>query len=50
VLLGNIALRKVLREKLSGMVLNFDPENLSITNLPEANTFLHYEYRTGWSL
>jgi predicted dehydrogenase len=50
VLLGNIVLRKELREKLSGQVLNFDPEKLTIPNLPEANKFLHYEYRTGWSL
>ena len=50
VLLGNIALRKGLREKLSGQVLTFDPEKLTIPNMPEANTFLHYEYRAGWSL
>jgi predicted dehydrogenase len=50
VLLGNIPLRKELREKLSGQVLTFDPEKLTIPNMPEANNFLHYEYRAGWSL
>lgn len=50
VLLGNIPLRKELREKLSGQVLTFDPEKLTIPNLPEANKFLHKEYRKGWSL
>jgi hypothetical protein len=41
---------KELREKLGGQVLNFDPEKLSIPNLPEANKFLQTEYRIGWSL
>ena len=50
VLLGNIALRKELREKLSYQPLEFDPEKLSFPNLPEADKFLHYEYRAGWSL
>jgi len=50
VLLGNITLRKELRDKLGGQVLTFDPENLTIPNMPEANKFLHNEYREGWSL
>jgi predicted dehydrogenase len=50
VLLGNITLRKELREKLGGQVLTFDPEGPTITNMPEANKFLHVEYRKGWSL
>ena len=50
VLLGNIALRKELREKLSSQILEFDPEKLCFPNLPEADKFLHYEYREGWSL
>lgn len=50
VLLGTIALRKELREKLSNQVLNFDPEKFTFPNMPEANNFLHYEYRKGWSL
>lgn len=50
VLLGNITLRKELRDKLGGQVLTFDPENLTIPDMPEANMFLHNEYREGWSL
>jgi Predicted dehydrogenases and related proteins len=50
VLLGNIALRPELREKMSFQSLNFDPEKLSFPNMPEADQFLHYEYRNGWKL
>lgn len=50
VLLGNIALRRDLKEKLCGQVLSWDAEKFSFTNLPEADKFLHYEYRNGWSL
>lgn len=50
VLLGNIALRPELREKMSFQSLNFDSEKLSFTNMPEADQFLHYEYRNGWKL
>lgn len=50
VLLGNIALRPELREALSYKSLQFDPETLSFPNMPEANQFLHYTYREGWSL
>ncbi len=50
VLLGNIALRPELRETLSYRPLEFDPVNLRFTNLPEADRFLHYEYREGWEL
>jgi predicted dehydrogenase len=50
VLLGNIALRPELREKMSFQSLNFDPERLSFPNMPEADQFLHYEYRSGWKL
>lgn len=50
VLLGNIALRKELKEKLSGQVLEFDPEKFSFSNMPEADKFLHFEYRKGWNL
>ena len=28
----------------------WDSENLKVTNLPEANQYLHYEYRKGWTL
>ena len=50
VLLGNIALRPELREKLSYQSLRFDPVKFSFPDMPEADQFLHYEYRDGWSL
>ena len=50
VLLGNICLRKELREKLSTQVLKWDPDKNNFPNLPEADQFLHYQYREGWSL
>jgi len=30
--------------------LEYDAENMKITNFPEANDYFHYEYRKGWSL
>lgn len=45
-LLGNIAVRM----QESKTVLEWDPEKMGFTNLPEANKFLHKEYRAGWSL
>jgi len=33
-----------------GEELVWDAPNLKITNLPEANALLHYEYRKGWTL
>jgi hypothetical protein len=50
VLLGNIALRVELRAKLTRVNLKWDPKEFKITNLPEANQFLHREYRKGWTL
>ena len=50
VLLGNIALRKELKETLTGRLLKFDPEKFSFPDLPEADKFLHTQYREGWSL
>ncbi len=43
VLLGMVSVRA------GGQVLEWDPENLRVANLPEANAFLHYDYRSGWS-
>ena len=43
VLLGNVAIRT--DEKLY-----WDSENFKITNVPEANQYLHREYRRGWAL
>jgi len=43
VLLGNVAIRAQRR-------IEFDPLAMKITNMPEANVWLHREYRAGWSL
>lgn len=50
VLLGNVALRVELREKLTRASLEWDPQALRITNLEEANAFLRRPYREGWTL
>jgi hypothetical protein len=50
VLLGNVALRVQLREDLTLCKLEWDPVNLKITNLDEANKYIRREYRSGWSL
>jgi predicted dehydrogenase len=44
VLLGSVCVRN------GGEKLSWDTENLKITNDPDANKLLHYEYREGWSL
>ncbi len=49
VLLGNVALRPALKEKLVSTKLHWDPEAFKITNMPEANQYLHREYRPGWT-
>ncbi len=50
VLLGNIALRVELRDKLTRAKLLWDPVKFEITSLSEANQFLRREYRSGWEL
>lgn len=50
VLLGNIALRRDLREALDKRKLQWDAEKFEFTNLPEANAYLHKDYREGWTL
>jgi predicted dehydrogenase len=50
VLLGNVALRPELKGKLTRTKLLWDSTNLKITNMPEANKFLHREYREEWTL
>jgi hypothetical protein len=50
VLLGNVALRKAVKEKLGSTILQFDPVKLSFPNMPDADKYLHCEYRKGWSL
>ncbi len=41
--LGNVALR-------SGKKLEWDPVSMKATNCPEADAFIHREYRKGWKL
>ncbi len=50
VLLGTVALRVQLREKLTRAKLLWDPVAFKITNLAEANEFLPQPYREGWTL
>lgn len=50
VLLGNVALRTQLREKLTTVKLAWDSAKFEFTNLPEANEHLRREYRAGWSI
>ena len=50
VLLGNIALRIELREKLMTQKLLWDAERKEFSNLSEANAFLKKPYRDGFSL
>ena len=44
VMLGTVCVR------MGGRTLQWDSKNLKVTNLPEANQYLHYEYRKGWTL
>jgi predicted dehydrogenase len=43
VLLGTVAYR-------AGQKLEWDAENLKVTNCPEANQYIQREYREGWTL
>ncbi|HTU88560.1 MAG TPA: Gfo/Idh/MocA family oxidoreductase [Gemmataceae bacterium] len=43
ILLGNVAMR-------AGKKLEWDGENMKFTNAPDAEKFLHFEYRNGWTL
>lgn len=45
-LLGNIAI-KAQEQKI---VLEWDPVKMRFPNYPEADQYLHFEYRKGWSL
>ncbi|MBW8001212.1 MAG: Gfo/Idh/MocA family oxidoreductase [Planctomycetes bacterium] len=44
VLLGNVAIR------FAGKKLDWDGKKMKVTNLDEANEFVHRPYREGWSL
>ncbi|MBN2029266.1 Gfo/Idh/MocA family oxidoreductase [bacterium] len=49
--LGSVGLRVRSREEGSNTPpLDWDTQNMQFTNLPEANEFLHREYREGWEL
>ena len=50
VLMGNVALRLEMREQLDRQILKWDAERHAFSNCPEANTYLHKEYREGWTL
>ena len=43
ILLGNVAIR-------AGKKLEWDGPNMKFTNAPEAEKYLHYKYREGWTL
>jgi len=43
ILLGNLAIRM-------GKKLNWDGPNMKVTNVPEANEYVHCPYREGWTL
>jgi predicted dehydrogenase len=45
-MLGNIAVLMANRN----MTLEYNPDKMEFTNLPEANELLHYKYREGWTL
>ncbi len=44
ILLGNVAIR------LNGEKLEWNGPILKFTNNSKANEYLHYEYRSGWTL
>ena len=50
VLMGNIALRPALKNKMLSTKLYFDAEQFKFTNVPEANQYLTKEYRDGWAI
>jgi len=50
VLLGNVALRMGQQLYEKGLKLYYDGPNMKVTNLPEANKYIHGEYREGWTL
>jgi predicted dehydrogenase len=50
VLMGNIAIRPALKEKLLATRLLWDAEQFKFTNMPEANQYITKEYRQGWAI
>lgn len=50
VLMGNIALRPALKNKMLSTKLLWDAKERKFTNVPEANQYLTKEYRQGWAI
>lgn len=50
VLMGNVAIRPALKDKLLGTKLLWDAKEFKFTNMPEANQYITKEYRQGWAL
>ncbi|MHC4204164.1 MAG: Gfo/Idh/MocA family protein [Planctomycetota bacterium] len=50
VLLGNVALRMGQQLYEKGLKLYYDGPDMKVTNLPEANKYIHNEYREDWTL
>ena len=50
VLMGNIALRPALKDKMLSTKLLWDAKEFKFTNMPEANKYLTKEYREGWAI
>jgi len=48
--LTEMALLGVIAMRVPGRKLLWDSTNLKFTNSPEANAFVHPEYRKGWTL
>jgi hypothetical protein len=48
--LTELVLLGVLALKVPGRRLEWDSENLRLTNAPEINHLVHVEYRKGWTL
>jgi len=44
VVMGNLAVRN------PGEKIEWDGQNMKVTNLPEANEYVHRQYRSGWTL
>ncbi|MCF7972948.1 MAG: Gfo/Idh/MocA family oxidoreductase [Phycisphaerae bacterium] len=44
VLLGTVCVR------VGGRKLLWDSDAMTVTNMPQANQYLHYDYRAGWAL
>ncbi len=48
--LSEIAVLGEIAQRMPGMELQWDSKHMMFTNHPEANQYLHYRYREGWSL